>query len=328
MPETIPVPPIIDDIDPDKARFFISIAKQGYHSFLMLGTYNDLQVQHLLCRVGKGMDESNICKLLFGGVGSSLFDEGPFRTKRYPTPITYQAYEITYANYLEFVQVLEGLQVLRGPKNKLNRLPCYKPFPGEQKDQKIFKFTSTAVCNKSNPAMNKDVKVSAEHLSIANTCRHTAIQLVERVTHKTISSQVSSWFFRDLPYSSHLEYGVPAKEKPFYILPIPPSAYRTLEPKQKKIAERLYRQIERLALIAHDAKTTEKKFLLFSGLYKQVVANQEALSLNTLLDGILLWKQTHYRELAPLRKTYFWDEFVTRKAASIKVIDECINLVK
>lgn len=49
-------------INKETDHFFISIGKINQHSFIMLGVYDDFQVSHLLCRVGKIFDLPNQTK--------------------------------------------------------------------------------------------------------------------------------------------------------------------------------------------------------------------------------------------------------------------------
>lgn len=319
MPKTI-------ILNKDTDRFFISINKIGGHSFLMLGVYDQNKVSHLLCRVGKMFDidpttEEQNCftanKRLFKTVFSSskgkIQDEGTSRKKKGEDPISYQAYDINYRQYLEFIQLLEGLQT------KKNQFKCYKPVE-EDGNQVFLELTSDLIFN---PRENMgDFKSDTSELRIRNTCRHTAIKLIEEVLHASISPLISSVFFRDLPYKTKLDYGKPSSDIPFYVLPVAPTAYQQLSEEKRKVLTKLYSRMEHLLLIKTHTKETEKKFNSLKDLYMNITGPQEELTLGELLISIQTWKEENKLNLNVLRVTYFWDSFFVRESATTKLITE------
>jgi hypothetical protein len=312
-------------IDLGSSSLFISIVKQGIHSFVMLGSYSGIYVEHLLCRVGKVLaipDEekqkkkcswfSILAELLYLGVDAELVDEGLSRDSSNPFPMTYQAYDISYEQYLEFIQVLESLQT----SNRL--FSCYKP---RKKQNNTVHFDLTSELSCSPKRLSSTFSASVEKLSVNNTCRHGAIGLIEQIIRAPISSSISSFFFRELPYKSCLVSGKPSSDSPFYVLPPSPAAYPGIDKVKQVILEKLYKRMERMVCLDHDAVQTQNKFLCLKGLYQQILGPQKELSLVGLLESIRTWTKTNQSTLIPLRKTYFWDHLFTRTAESMKTMN-------
>lgn len=316
--------PIIINKKTDK--FFIAIAKESDHSFIMFGVYDQNRVQHLLCRVGKFVaeeddSESNGCVVLvtrilsafFSSVKAKLTNERTFRNRQGSIPISYQAYEANYNQYLEFIRLLENQQT------EENAFPCYKPVDSDG-DNVVFEKTSW--CIYPPEAVKDCLKVETDELSIDNTCRHTAIKLIEEIQHERISSQISPTFFVDLPYETKLDFGVPSTEIPFYVLPPSPLAYPQLDPVKFNIIKKLYHRMEGLLLTEADSLQTVNKFNCLKDLYNEITGLQKEVSLNELLLNIQSWKQENKIVLNQLRKTYFWDAFFKRESATMTLVKE------
>lgn len=312
-------------INKKKDKFFISINKSGAHSFVMLGVYDQYKVKHLLCRVGKvaipgGNDDLELCdelqfilQALFTRAKARLIDEGIERKSRTLRAINYQAYDITYEQYFEFIHVLEALQ---SPENKFF---CY--IPDYECGDEVTLSHRKVNGNLHQPNIDK-LKKSVEGLNLGNTCRHTAINLVEEVQHAPISSSVSSIFFQSLPYATNLEYGKPSVDIPFYVLPITPAAYPDLADGKKWVIEKLYKRLEQMLLLNQHSQQTQDKFAHLKALYNQIIGPQQQWSLRELLASIQQWKQENQSTLAVLRKTYLWDFFCTRQSATMKTVQQ------
>lgn len=307
-------------------KFFIALGKENKHTFIMFGVYDQNQVSHLLCRVGKDIDDpvqpdANRCMVIagrlrnvfFSKVKSKLRNERTVREDAGTIPISYQAYESTYEHYLEFIQLLESLQT------NSNMFPCYKP---AREDEDLIEFIKTSELIVENNCTSSTLKKSIEEFSVNNTCRHTAIRLVEEVQKSPVSPMVSSSFFLELPYRTNLVYGKPCAKIPFYVLPISPNAYPDLSDEKRFIAEKLYKRMEYLLLLEPESVQTVNKFNSLKTLYMQMIGEQKPLSLYELLFNIQSWKEQNRTTLGTLRKTYFWDAFITRECATMTMITE------
>lgn len=308
----------------NSSQFFIAIAKKQAHSFIMLGTYENNTVQHLLCRVGKVFDLKNrreACSIfgaLAGAAASStaskVQDEGLTRKNSKWKAITYQAYTISFKQYKGFIQLLESLQT------RTNTFDCYKPVKRQNKLVTLEK-TADNVCQ-ARP-LSAHLHTALNRLSIDNTCRHGAIKLVEATLHQPISSLVSTNFFNELPYKTFLEKGVPNKDLPFYVLPPPPNTYSSLSKNKMQVLVSLYNRMEKMLLIEPYSESTQNKFQCLKDFYEQQVGNKvQEPCIERLLFDIKQWKDEHATLLNNLRKTYFFDSFMTRKSATWMMIEE------
>lgn len=312
-------------INPEKTRFFMSINQQGPHTFIMAGIYDETRSLHVLCRVGKIADTENLSSdLCFNALSwffntcffsskAILKDEGLARQHINATDIRYQAYDISYEQYLELIQLLESVQTTT------NKFTCYKPDARYGKTVEL-RLTSDLILDKK--PKHQYLEKSANELSINNNCRHTAIHLVEEVSKTHISPMVSTLFTRKLPYSTRLEFGEPTASIPFYVLPVAPAAFKDINKTQKYILEKLYRRMEQLVTLDTESLQTQKKFLALKSLYNEELGPQKNISLQELLVSIQSWKEANKDILNPLRKRYFWDDYITRKSATTKLLDE------
>ena len=307
-------------------KFFISINKSGAHSFIMLGIYDQYKVKHLLSRVGKVavtdensasficVDESKfIAQAIFSTAKASLIDEGISRERLFLKKISYQAYDITYAQYLEFLRILEALQT---PKNKF-----FSFVPDYEHGDQVFLTYRQVDHNVHKPNVDK-IKKSVEGLNLGNTCRHTAIELVQEVQHAPISSSISSIFIQDLPCKTQLEYGKPAKSIPFYVLPMTPKTFSHLRGHKQWTLERLYELMERLVLQNQSSPKTQEKFACLKNFYNQLIESEQPVPLEHLLRSIQQWKERNKKALSTLRKTFFWDSFLDREAATLTAVNK------
>lgn len=313
-------------INKKKDHFFIAIGKQKEHSFVMLGVYDKTRVTHLLCRVGKIFDTDlapeeitfsirfrELFKAIFFATKAKIVSERISSSRKGSIPISYQAYEMRYEQYVEFVQLLEGLQT------ETNKFKCYKPIH-ESNDEAELALTTDIVFTVRNDL--DVVKKGTEELGIANTCRHTAMKLVQDTLHSTQGSQVSNLFFMDLPYKTTLEYGVPGQDIPFYVLPPAPGSFSELSLVEQGILVKIYQRMEELLEIDTHSILTQNKFENLKVLYHQISSFQGVLPLDELLGAIKLWKKQNKSSIAELRETYFWDIFFTRESATSKLIHE------
>lgn len=313
------------DINKKTDRFFIAIAKTDVHSFVFFGVYNQFKVNNLLSRVGKvfySKEKDEYCwdelvrvfQLLFSGLRAQLMDEGIFRRGRSQGAINYQAYDIHYEQYLEYLAILSNLST------EDNVFRCY--LPHEESDEQItLKFGIVSPEIRSHVNAGK-IQVSVANLDTGNTCRHSAIELLETVRKEPVTASVSKYFFFDLPYKTEFEYGHPSDSVPFYVLPMPPSVYVGLGDMKENILKKLYARMERIPRIAPKSQATMNKFSQLKELYTDIAGAEQDLSLQQLLTHIQSWKNSHLDLLDSLREKYIWDFFFKRTSATMSLINE------
>jgi hypothetical protein len=309
-------------INKEQDNLFISIAKIKAHTFIMLGVYNSTKVKHLLCRVGKvldgGLDELNCLERVFfslnilaSEVPGKLDNEIIEGDEKREDQISYQAYDISLKQYIAFIRLLEAMET------EHNRYLCYKPVDEDETEITFISTDEPVFVKASNIS---PVMAAAHGLSVTNTCRHTAINVLEEVLKVPKPSLVSTHFFNELPYQTKLDYCKPSDEIPFYVLPISPVAFPNLPKEKHLVLTKLYQRMENMLLIEPNSIQTQAKFLALKSYYNETLGNQNELSIEELLNSIQSWKETNKSTLSVLRKTYFWDEFVSRESETMKMV--------
>ena len=314
------------DLNLEKDRFFISVNKVGTHTFLMLGAYTDQSVSHLLCRVGKIVDADGqtnsfgclsaakeLLAMFFSNVKAVIKDEGTERERLGETQITYYATDINFHQYLQFVRLLESLQT------DLSKYECYKPIKQEGNLVTLRLTSDLMYPDKKKAPFSKS---ALSRISITNTCRHSAIKLVERIQRAPLSPKVSSNFLSKLLCKTRLDYGKPCSDQPFYVFPVPPAAYPRVIGKQRQVLEKIYKRMEKLLTIKPNEQTTQRKFQRLKELYLKVLGSQKTMPLREILRSIKQWRQENEPELKVLRKTYFWDKNKKRETATMKMVKQ------
>ncbi|WED43459.1 hypothetical protein [Legionella cardiaca] len=337
-------------------EFFISIAKdEGVHSFILLGVKNETGV-HLLARVGKvGVATEFGCKILckaaFSSTPAQLIDEKIDRETENRTNISYAAYAINYQQYLDFIALLQHIQDENLLDTSVQHLPftCFKPVQ-EKGGLVTLQQTSekTALTHELAPREESaEVSKEVHSLGLTNTCRHSALSLLKYVCRdEQVPHDLSSAFFRNLPLQTSLvaddgeefvvsRRGTTAKrsfvhpdgKQPFYILPLPPSAFKEQSPAKVKVLTELYQQMESMLKTASQLPETEKKFNLLKELYNDK-AGKNTESMSDLLASIKSWRSLHSAEIKVLRVTYFFDRFFKRQSATEKMLERCTTLLE
>lgn len=310
------------EFDVKKQRFFIAVSALGTHTFLMLGAYSDFQVDRLLCRVGKAFQSRgasfweelwSLFQAMFSSAPAYLYDEGTSRQLEGNHPIDYIAFDISYQQYLEFVALLESLETER------DIYYCYKP-RDKDASQGVLQLTSNKLYR--DRASSESVRQFVGELNLFNTCRHSAIHLAERVMHRPLDIPVSTCFMTRLPYHTRLQFGAPSKAQPFYVMPLPPTAFAGKPALAQGILNRLYHRMEELVYLNPMIEGTQTKFRLLKDYYERLAGDSSAPSAADLLSSIKLWRLDHNQNLSELRQRYLWDFFVTRTSKTNKMLDE------
>lgn len=311
-------------VDKD-SEFFITIAKEGIHSFIMLGVMVDNKPQ-LLARVGKGnlIDPSfgTSCGkqfTMFGkAVGShteaSLMDEGiSTKNKDATSDISYQSYSISYEQYLEFLALTKEIHEnqlkyyqerelpdvpykeltypQRGIHNLRSGIDCYIPTQ-EEAGKITFEYkpikTFEHECANDKQQIREEIISGSKEIKASNTCRTTARALLNYTLH--YSPDVPALFAIGLDYKTKLIGGKPTANT-FYVLPQPPNCFE-VNPTQMKVLKELYKKLENLPKTQPASDTTRKKFDELKHLYQEI-AGKPQLPLAVLLDKITVHRIAH-----------------------------------
>ena len=162
-------------------------------------------------------------------------------------------------------------------------------------------------------------------LSVGNTCRHTAIDLIEYtqgITHLT--DNVSRFFFKALPVSAEFSYGKP--DRYFYVFPLPPSAY---EADKNKIIllSKIYQRMETLLKKDPYGENTIQKFEALKKLYNQQ-AGIPSDNIENALDSIQQWKEENKKIISQLRDQSFFGRLFVSTSSTQKMADDIENFLE
>ncbi|QEY52723.1 hypothetical protein [Legionella longbeachae] len=306
------------------SEFFMTIAKEGVHSFIMLGVMVK-DTPQLLARVGKGnlIDPSfgTSCSKSFTMFGkavatrteASLMDEGISDDEDATSDISYQSYSITYEQYLEFLALTKNIHEEQLDHYKEREVPnvaykeltypqrgvyklragikCYIP---TQDEAGKITFQYESIKNFQPPMVNdnqplqQEIISGAKEIKASNTCRTTARALLNYTLH--YSPDVPALFAIGLDYKTKLVGGTPTANT-FYVLPQPPNCFE-VNPTQMKVLKELYKKLENLPKTDPESSSTRRKFDKLKHLYKEI-AGEPQLGLANLLDKITLHRVAH-----------------------------------
>lgn len=285
---------------PKDSEFFISIAKIGFHSFLMLGVM-EVDTPKILARIGKLALETAAYKLVGKAVckfaKARIMDEGIGRKETYSPSMSYQAYSITLKQYHEFLELIAKIE--HDQKHNLNTyipIMCYVPDMSSG-EQITFRYQEIdPLVPKNNESKMEAISIHANEIKLTNNCRSTAREIMEYIL-AGVAERISAFFGFELNYQSTLPAGQPDKST-FYVLPPPPaSSVRASDPKIGMVLEKLYAKLEKIPKVSTDSIATRKKFNAIKSLYKQLAGNQKALTAAELLTTISEYCRNHQEDL-------------------------------
>ncbi|STX50640.1 Uncharacterised protein [Legionella busanensis] len=325
-------------------EYFLSIAKQEHHSFLMLGVIQN-NTPTLLARVGKTNDiDPDIQKRfkpfyknLTTGTLARLADERLTRKSAQKDDITYQAYTITYEQMKEFLDLIAYIEEKQltneeiknainktyKKKSKKEEIQAYIPIQEVRannlttnSNQVVFEFKKLreyeAPKNISlqNLGPAPQIVNNMNRINVSNTCRHSAVDILESVLH--YKTNASKQFFIPLSYHTKLIGGIPDKQS-FYILPPPPTSYKPLTTHQLNTLNKLYGRLKKIPkLHCHDLKT-RMKFDELKDLYNRI-AGASKLSASDLLLEISRFENDKKDILFQQRSNHFISFFSPHSA--------------
>lgn len=198
------MPSLIDTIleVPKNSEFFVSLGKQGEHSFLMLGVLTT-DGPKLLARVGKTFDidpdmNHNLVatkKFIGEGAMARLKDEGIVRKQDHTAKFTYQAYSINLEQVKEFLTLIAEIEEkqLSDPTIKLAIV-------------NVGKHNEAYEQNKNKPK-NEEMKPDqvSEQTALEKEAIRSYVPFEETDTHVTFKYQKVKDWNADQPEKTHSE---------------------------------------------------------------------------------------------------------------------------
>ncbi|MDX2346028.1 MAG: hypothetical protein QNK11_04070 [Legionella sp.] len=293
-------------------EFFISVAMKKGHTFLLLGVVKNGQPT-LLAKIGKvfNSDRKDLstlevlglkAKCVFSSLDAKLQEENLSLDGK----ISYAAFSINYTQYLEFIASLS----LTLRKNQM--LAAYQ----EDKEESNGNITLKryAVVQEDDVSIPQKIKPIIERshtLSVNNTCRHTAVELIEYVLGIShLTDNVSRHYFMDLPLTAEFEKGKLKSGQHMHVLPVPPN-------KKQVVLMKIYTRMENMLKLDPNGEVTITKMEALTKLYEQQAAFLPECNLADALNNIREWKKYNQDLISTFRdKSFFGTCFVTRTATS------------
>ena len=212
-------------------------------------------------------------------------------------------------------------------------IDCFKPIDtaASDTDDVTFIYTTNKVSKQPVCREYGDLYQNLQVLNRKKNCRGSAIEILNYTRESTETPHnISSFFGRALPIQTTLKAGAPTDQRPFYILPLPPTAFKKQQknPASEKKLEfltKLYRRMEEIITLESDSPLTKSKFDKLKALYKKVAGKSYAQP-DDLLKSIQQWREKN-PDIGQLRKTYFFDDLLNligihRESATTKFFNE------
>jgi hypothetical protein len=182
------------------------------------------------------------------------------------------------------------------------RISCYFPKIISSSDQINFKYGKlheniSSESSESSESSVEELSKQAQELHINNTCRTTALNIVEKILG--FKTNISQNFFIAPNYETTLIAGQPNKES-FYILPPPPEAYGTDKTCKNSWLRILYDRLNETPKTNPSSDKTRKKFNALKEIY-----NSYAVKKDLNLDELLRLIESNMTDLNAKRNSGF-----------------------
>ena len=259
-------------------EFFIAVCTTDsiiLHSYITVGVklknINNQDEYRLLASIGKYADpEDLIRKAIFSKApgfltneyvahGRSVRNENKYKDPE-QTEARYSAYAIDYAQYCRFINLLSSIN----PK-----IAFYRP--------NIQNNTDTKITLRYGAGQQKDLRRSmvrtkrnTTYLNLSNTCRNSALDIIDYVAKPVLSDTVSTLFYKDLKLSTTFSRGA---TNHLYVLP------KSLDDKQAKNMHpiilntfaRIYIRLDDMIQKSPNSSQTKVKFAKLKELYNHLL---------------------------------------------------------
>lgn len=298
------------------SEFFIAICQYQIHSYVTLGAKEANQAPVLLGAFGK---------LRYGSYGScsaSIENENVFGSKA--SEVSYKAYEITFQHYQQLLRRMAAISEKQRQKDHRNvALQAYDIVAENDQAWELEKKPLLS------PENDQPLTPSESRLTPVNTCRHTAIHFVDeaRQSPGMKGEGISSLFFIKPPLKAVFEKGRVEDKHPFFVLPLPPTAFPHIKGEKKQILNDLYKRLDKMLLIAQHNKITAIKFNELKELYKDVAGPVMPENILEVIAAIEDWEKGH-KDLIKAHRRFAWSPFATATETLFKNFNKRFEMIK
>lgn len=248
-------------VEKQGAEFFLAICQARDHSFVIAGVRDKNNKTHTLNITGKifleNKQKSDKFRFLYPGIKSGLGDEYTsfWSTRDGFTSVRYKCFAVTYQQYLEYIKIVSAYN---------SNINFYQDSQDTELDNYIFKQQAAL--------HNTEKKLSAappEYVSLFNSCRDTAVEIIEQTVAQKFIGRLLSLFFIELPCCGYLRNGQLSAATRLFILPAPPSIQLKLEDKKSyQTLKHIYICMEQIIdTPSNDERADYAKFAMLKELY-------------------------------------------------------------
>gem|GEM_PF-4880684 len=294
------------------SRFFIALCKDenSSHSFICLGVELSNEQgrfsNKILCGFGKVIKMNKPTESFIGKLQNIIFylyslfttfpgylhneqiftfdenwqqrkinDEIPASWKAVHMDLSYQAYSLSYQNYLQFLAYLQ---------QKQPGLRAYIPDFNSENDNKItLKWNAISAFDTESKDINYNSIGKAEDynkISINDSCRQSAIHLTRQACQsERVARKVSSFYWNNLSLKTWLFEGhLGDIYNKLLILPPRPEMYTCMTAKKLAVITKIYNRLEDMILIKENnekEQATLKKFEVIRALYEKITKDEK-----------------------------------------------------
>lgn len=297
----------------ETSEFFIALCNNGVHSFIAAGVKNEDQINILVSvgkqAIGKFSPENiiNPHPHFAAAIKNEPFmlrDSYQMGARAQKEVIRYKAYSIRYANYLNLLDYLKEISMMQN-----NDAPLMAYCPSSHSPMTLqWQSTHRFMMDHELPTENKDLPENGfEHLSLTNTCRHTALQLISQAMQLDKQDLHVSSFFLKKPLLKTRFSGrtIDQSQYPLYILPPPPSLFPNLTEDKAKILKRLYHRLEQLPSGKQTNPLVLQQFNELKALYLHLT-DRHFISVRQLIHFIESWESEHKELISPPNRHHFF----------------------
>jgi hypothetical protein len=204
--------------------------------------------------------------------------------------LQYQAYEISYAQYEEYIRLLYAIS----PRQSFTYYfsTSLKEFKCSKEDN--FSSTARPENKKSLPTLSTKKLTIFKKFDAMNTCRHGAVEILKQlgIPDETLST---NWM-TNLPQVATVKNG--RITTPLFVIPIPPDLQlKKDEPEFYHLIQTLHQDIQKLAMTNYGLELAHQKFTALRELYKSLCAgSHDWIAVNATVERWKEKKSAHTKE--------------------------------
>ncbi|MFA5960965.1 MAG: hypothetical protein WC785_10675 [Tatlockia sp.] len=288
-----------------ESEFFIAICQLKKHSYVTCGVKEPGKDSVLLASFGKTSYDFCLPTMIVNesAVKYSYGKDYYYEPKKHL--IRYKAYAISLDQYRAFLEYLKTLSQKQIARNEV--IPPLKAYQFKAQDEETITLEWSEF---ADPEKKHKVAKRFYQFGLFNTCRHSAKEFVKEANQvQDFEDGVSSFSFIKPPLAAIFDKGVVTAERKFYILPLPPTAFKEIDSQKKMFLTALYKRMETICLLNSESDKTFEKFSKLKALYQRI-APKESGSILHVIQTIKDWERENLSLIQTHRKTH-WFTFKT-----------------